>query len=165
MVALALGSISLRAEEAETKPSPVPPILGSLSGRVEIELRNDLKQALPDLKMALCPESIGPEIKRVREERWRETAKLYAFNDGYNNLDLKTIGATAVEAAVATFQSDKQGNFSRTGIPAGKYLLYAQYKSKYAAAYWLVPVEIKAGEEASLVLTNGNMKEIYNRFQ
>jgi hypothetical protein len=159
---LLLGAGAVWAQPApETAEKPPT---GTLSGRVEIELRSDAKQALPNLAMALCPESIAPEMKHLREERWRETARLYAFNDGYNNLDLKALGQKAVSAAVAEFKSDDKGKFRREGIPPGKYVIYAQYKSKYAAAYWLVPVEVKGGEVSEVVLTNANMKEIYNRF-
>jgi hypothetical protein len=145
-------------------PKPEPDPVGTLDGRIEIELRNNMKQALPGLEIAVCPETIAPEIKNLRDARWRETARLNAYNDGYNNLDLKALGQKAVSMAVVELKSDAKGMFRREGVPPGKYVVYAQYKSKYAAAYWLVPIEIRTGEETELVLTNGNMKEIYNRF-
>lgn len=153
---------------AEIKPSPKPPTPApstetSISGTAIIELRSEVKQYLSGLELVLIPASVAPEIRKVREERWRERASRFRFNDGYNNLDLQAIGATAVKNEIARTTVSAEGNYRFKDIKPGSYRIYGQYKSKYAAGYWLVPVTVKKiGESVTVDIHNGNLAEIYN---
>jgi hypothetical protein len=168
---LSVGS----AAEKKSNPSPppqapvtptTPPAAAaepSISGKATIVLRSDVEQYLSGLELLLIPDAAAPEIRKVRENRWRERASRFRFNDGYNNLDLQAIGVTAIKHEIARTTVGPEGQYQFKDIKPGAYRIYGQYKSKYAAGYWLVPVTIKkAGEAVKLDIQNSNLAEIYN---
>jgi hypothetical protein len=166
LVALFFLSLnSLQAEEisAEDKPTPPPP--GAvITGQAIIELRVGVKQYLKGMGLALIPESSVAELKDIRNKRWLESASRLKFNAGYYYLDLKSIGYFASQQAVLRAKTDAEGKYSLEGITKGNYRIYAQYKSRYAAGYWLIPVKITSeSENITVNINNENLEEIYNR--
>lgn len=172
-LALLFGFIvTTSATAAEKKPAPPAPpaapqtpaaVETTVSGTATIELRSDVKQYLSGLELILIPETAAPELRKVREDRWRERASRFRFNDGYNNLDLQAIGVAAVKQEIARTTVKADGTYKFSDVKPGSYRIYGQYKSKYAAGYWLIPVVIKkAGENPVIDIHNGNLAEIYN---
>lgn len=166
----------------EVIPPPPLPKTKAIYGRATITLKGlDLQyknrtEGLEGLEIALCNSDAGEKVKEVRDKTWMENAKNFDFSEaaGYRNLELDAIGLTAVKNAVKLPSSEKPvtAKAGRGGyfiipaedLPAGKYYLYAQYVSRYAKAYWLVPVEVS--DEALHIeanLNNDSAKEIYNK--
>ncbi len=134
-----------------------------VSGHATIELRIDRTQDLAGMQLVLVPPETANVIKTVRDERWLELASRFSFDDGYHNLDIQTIGYTAVQAAVARTRADAEGRFRFVGVQPGSYLIYGQYRSRYAVAYWLVPVEIgSVDDRIEIDINNNNFKEVHN---
>jgi hypothetical protein len=150
------------APAAMTDPS-LPATGGTIQGKAVIEMRNDTIQDLDGLELVLVPDAASREITKVREERWRLLASRFNFNDGYNNLDLQAIGATAVRLAVAQTKADASGVYAFRNVPPGSYRIYAQYRSMYAAGYWLIPVTVKEiGETITVDINNEKFAEVFN---
>lgn len=136
-----------------------------IKGTATMQLKNQNKSILNRMELVLCPADIAPRVKQTRDERWRINASRAKFNDGYNNLDLNAIGMLAVRSGGLRTKSDDKGDFQFDKVPAGSYVIYGQYHSNYAVAYWLVPVKVtKDGEEITMDLNESNVKEAYNRF-
>lgn len=140
---------------------------GSLvSGVGTIELRLGTKQYLSQMGIAVVPASAESEIVKVRDDQWRLRASRADYNDGFHNLNLDAIGSTAVKNAVQTVKTNANGKYEIRGLTKGKYLLYAQYHSRYALGYWLLPVTINSDKDTLTVdLNNNNMREAYNLFK
>lgn len=148
------------APSLETSPTT------TVKGHASIVLRTNQKQNLKGMGLLLCPPDTAQKIKTVRNKRWIERSSPRNFNDGFRLLDLNAIGYTAVQNASYRTKSDKKGNFSFTHVKPGDYLLYGQYKGRYAVAYWLIPVTVKADQkEVSVMINNDNIKEVYNLYQ
>jgi len=149
---------------AQDPPEPDTLPGATISGEAIIELKVGVKQYLKGMEMALISDSKAAQLKEIRDNRWLEQASRVKFDAGYYYLDLNAIGYFAVENAVARAKTDASGQFRFTGIQPGKYRIYAQYKSRYAAGYWLIPVEIKTIEDSiQQDINNSNLEEIYNR--
>lgn len=157
-------STAVAPPPAPAEPGPEAKATGGLiRGQAKIEMRNDTVRELGGLELVLLPEEAAARITQVRNERWRMRASRFNFDDGYNNLDIQAIGATAVSLAVAEAKADESGVFAFPNVPPGRYRLYAQYRSMYAVGYWLLPVEItKIGEVVTLDLNNENFAEVFN---
>lgn len=167
-----LAPLALRAD---------PPAPTQLKGTATIQLKNaSSPQNLAGLDLVLAPLSVIPEIRRLRMETWRTSGLAVQrtpdgeeqavgikvdFADGYKNLDLKSLGQAAANAATARTRSDSNGVFLFTNATPGKQTLYGQYKSRYAVAYWLLEVDLRAGQTNSLILCQSNAAEVFNRFE
>lgn len=169
--ALLLFSICLTwAEPKET----------TLSGQATIQLKNsDTTQNLGGMDLILAPPSLIPEIRRLRMETWRTDGLAIQrkpdgeeqpvgikidFADGYKNLDLKALSQAAANAAIARTRSATNGTFIFPSAPSGPHALYAQYKSRYAVAYWLLEINLLSGKTNQLNLSETNAAEVFNRF-
>jgi hypothetical protein len=141
-----------------------PAVSGSLvKGTCTIELKIGTHQYLAKMGIAVVPASAEEEITQARNDAWRMRASRANFNDGFNNLDLDAIGGTAVRLAVTTIKTDNEGKYQLRGLAPGNYLLYSQYHSRYAVAYWLIPLTVKSDkDEITIDINNSNMKEVYN---
>jgi hypothetical protein len=146
---------------SETKPEP-----GSrIKGQASMQLKNQNKSILNKMELVLCSAELAARFKETRDDGWRKNASRLKFNDGYNNLDLNAIGSLAAREGLFRAQTDETGSFQINQVPVGSYLVYGQYRSNYAVAYWLVPVKVsKEGEEITIDLNETNVKEAYNRF-
>ena len=161
-----------------TWAEPAPAIL---SGTATIQLKNsDSPQNLGGMDIVLAPPSLIPEIRRLRMETWRTEGLAIQrkpdgeeqpvgikidFSDGYKNLDLKALSQAAANAATARTRASTNGTFILSSLPPGPHALYAQYKSRYAVAYWLLEVNLIAGKTNQLNLSQTNAAEIFNRFE
>lgn len=154
--------------ELASKPVTIEKPVAStplIKGSATMKLKNQHQSILNQMELVLVPSKKAAEFKAMRDERWRISASRANFNDGYNNLDLNALGLLAVRHSVLRAKTDDKGLFQFESVPVGSYLIYGQYKSKYAAAYWLVPVEIKkVGDVITLNLNESNIKEAHNRF-
>lgn len=156
-----LLTIPLASQEV---PQPEIPPGATITGQAIIELKVGVKQYLKGMEMVLIPNSKAAQLKEIRDNRWLEQASRVKFDAGYYYLDLNAIGYFAVKNAVAHAKTDPNGAFKFSGLQPGKYRIYAQYKSRYAAGYWLIPVEIKSLEDSvQQDINNSNLEEIYNR--
>lgn len=154
----------IHAEDPVTEEMPARPAGATITGQGTIELRIDVTQYLKEMGLVLIPESAAAELKDIRNKRWLDSASRLKFNAGYYYLDLKSIGYFAVQNAVQRTKTDTEGRFTFNGIQPGKYRIYGQYKSRYAAGYWLIPVEVKTLEDKLTInIDNENLEEIYNR--
>ncbi|NBS88194.1 MAG: carboxypeptidase regulatory-like domain-containing protein, partial [Verrucomicrobia bacterium] len=156
------------------------PATTSLSGTATIQLKNsDSPQNLSGMDLAIAPPSLIPEIRRLRMETWRTDGLAIQrkpdgeeqpvgikidFSDGYKNLDLKALSQAAANTATARTRTETNGTFTFTNLPPGPHALYAQYKSRYAVAYWLLEVNLVPGKTNQLDLSQANAAEIFNRF-
>lgn len=154
-------SFTLSAEDTSTPESSEG---ATISGQAVIELRVGIKQYLKGMEIALIPESAAARLKEIRDQRWLEEASRLKFNAGYYYLDLDALGYFAVKNAVSKTKSDAEGKFLLSGLTPGDYRIYAQYKSRYAAGYWLIPVKISTPTDSvKQDINNDNLEEIYNR--
>ena len=156
------------------------PVPTSLSGTATIQLKNsDSPQNLSGMDLAIAPPSLIPEIRRLRMETWRTDGLSIQrkpdgeeqpvgikidFSDGYKNLDLKALSQAAANLATSRTRTETNGTFTFTNLPPGRHALYAQYKSRYAVAYWLLEVNLVPGKTNQLDLSQTNAAEIFNRF-
>jgi hypothetical protein len=174
---LILAAVSLSClnpvHAADKQPAPAasgtaaPAPSGSLvSGVGTIELRLGTKQYLSKMGIAVVPAAAEAEIIQVRDDQWRLRASRADYNDGFHNLNLEAIGGTAVKNAIQTVKTDANGKYAIHGLPKGKYVLYAQYHSRYAIGYWLLPITINSDQDTQTVnFSNDNMREAYNLFK
>ena len=170
--ALLLFPVALPAGEADG---------GAVTGRATIQLKNaSYRTDLGGMDLVLAPANLVPEIRRLRMETWRTDGLSVTrspageenpvgvridFSDGYKNLDLKALGQAAANAATARTKSATNGDFSFSNVPAGRHTLYAQYKSRYAVAYWLLEVEVPKKGALRIDLSETNAAEVFNRFE
>ena len=157
------------------------PAATTLAGHATIQLKNsDSPQNLGGMDLVLAPPSLIPEIRRLRMETWRTDGLAVQrradgeeqpvgikidFADGYKNLDLKALSQAAANAANARTRSSTNGTFTFPIAPSGPHALYAQYKSRYAVAYWLLEVNLLPGQTNQINLSETNAAEIFNRFE
>jgi len=161
---LTFQTLQIQAETSPVGDAESVPARATISGQGMIELRIDVTQYLKGMGLALVPEAAIAELKKIRNTRWLENASRLKFNAGYYYLDLKSIGYFASTNAVQITKSNDKGRYTFKGIAPGKYRIYGQYKSRYAAGYWLIPVEIKSvTDQITVDINNDNLEEIYNR--
>jgi hypothetical protein len=160
--ALMAVMVSCRSSVDIPQPPVLPDLAQGVEGKATIVLKQGYVNPLDGLEVLICkPEGERP-ILETREARWLEQATPRNFGDGYEHLDLVAIGLKAQEFEVARGRTDDFGRY-QIELEPGDYLLYAQYRSRYAAGYWLIPLTVKADEAVTLDLSNANMKEVFNR--
>ena len=166
---LCLPLLTLGAE-----PSPT-----LLTGKATIQLKNSsTTQNLGGMDLILAPLALIPEVRRLRMETWRTEGLAIQrapsgeeqpvgiridFADGYKNLDLKAMSQAAANAATTRIRTATNGIFTFSNAPTGKQALYAQYKSRYAVAYWLIEVDLLPGRTTEINLSESNAAEVFNR--
>ena len=157
------------------------PAQETLAGKATIQLRNaSYRTDLGGMDLILAPTNLIPEIRRLRMETWRTDGIAVTrsadgeenpvgvridFADGYKNLDLKALGQAAANAATARTKTSTNGEFFFSNVPPGKQALYAQYKSRFAVAYWLLEVDISKAQTNRINLSETNAAEVFNRFE
>ncbi len=153
----------IHAKDPETK-TEIEKEGASIVGQAIIELNVGVKQYLKGMELVLLPESVAGEIKEIRNTRWLESASRLNFNAGYEYLDLAAMGTHAVTHALDRARTDAEGKYFFHHVEPGHYRIYAQYKSRYAAGYWLIPIHVVSPTDTIKVdINNGNLEEIYNR--
>lgn len=146
-------------------PWTLPPPEDAIQGRVSVQLiiRDD-EEPQRKLEIALLRPKAADAIREVRDQRWVALADPRNFNDGFRWLDLQAIGkvATLPEFNLQITRTDNRGFFRFSDVPPGNYLLYAQYSTRYAKGYWLIPVEKHSREGLTVDLNNSNFTEVFN---
>jgi hypothetical protein len=120
---------------------------------------------LRGLEIALCKASVKPEIRRVRDNKWRESTSKNKTPIGYWHLNIEAMNSK-VSSQRDCFQIVRtgiEGKYTIPDVPFGSYFLYAPYETSVAKAYWMVPVEIESTKPLQIDLDNSNMMELYNR--
>ena len=165
-------------------PTPLPAQEtggGTVVGRATIQLKNSsYRSDLGGMDLVLGPTNLIPEIRRLRMETWRTDGLSVTrnpdgeenpvgvridFADGYKNLDLKALGQAAANAATLRAKTSTNGEFVFSNVPPGKHALYAQYKSRYAVAYWLLEADVVKHQTNRIDLAETNAAEVFNRFE
>ncbi|MFQ3671235.1 MAG: carboxypeptidase-like regulatory domain-containing protein [Verrucomicrobiia bacterium] len=144
------------------EPPPLPPLQQGLQGTARITLKQGYVNPLDGMEILICTPDAERPIIETRNAAWLERATPRNFGDGYEHLDLVAIGLRAQDFEVTRARTDDFGRY-QIELPPGSYLLYAQYRSRYAAGYWLIPFTIQADHVTPLDLDNANMKEVFNR--
>jgi len=173
-----LGAVLLLLTGSLPAQEPAP---GTVTGRATIQLKNaSYRSDLGGMDLVLAPTNLIPEIRRLRMETWRTDGLAVTrspdgeenpvgvridFSDGYKNLDLKSLGQAAANAARHRTRTATNGEFVFTNLPPGTYALYGQYKSRYAVAYWLLEVPVAKNQTHRVDLTETNAAEVFNRFE
>ena len=137
----------------------------TISGGAWVTKEAGNSDILRGLEIALCQASVKPEIKRVRDNKWRERLYKNKTPIGYWHLNIEAMNAK-VSAHTGCFQVVKtgiEGKYTIPDVPFGSYFLYAPYETSVAKAYWMIPVEIKSTKPIQVDLDNSNMMELYNR--
>ncbi len=164
-VAICLIAVSLSScvpvVEVPVAP-PLPELARGVEGTARITLRQGYVNPLDGMEVLVCTPAAERPIIEARNAAWLERAPPHNFGDGYENLDLVAIGLRAQDFEVTRGRTDDFGRY-QIELEPGSYLLYAQYRSRYAAGYWLVPFEVSENGVTKLDLDNSNMKEIFNR--
>lgn len=148
-------------------PPPKPGDVLFIKGKASIQLKiKKDSDPLGGLELVLCKPEAAQAVQEARDAGWLKRANPKKFGEGYFNLDLRGTGLAALKFQVARTTANPQGEFSFYDLKEeGDYLMYGQYKSDWAAGYWLVPVTVKKGTVLEIDLNETNMKEIYNRLR
>lgn len=152
---------SPKAQEPQASKPPV--IHQGIQGKASITLKQGQTNPLDGLEILLCKPEAEKAVIETRDAKWLENATPRSFGNGYDNLDLPAIGRAALPFEVQRTKTDGFGRFTLADTPPGSYVIYAQYKSRYAAGYWLIPIKVEADQVTPLEISNDDMKEIYNR--
>ena len=120
---------------------------------------------LRGLEIALCKASVKPEIRRVRDNKWRESTSKNKTPIGYWHLNIEAMNSkvSSQRDCFQVVRTGIEGKYTIPDVPFGSYFIYAPYETSVAKAYWMVPVEIKTTKPIQVDLDNSNMMELYNR--
>lgn len=120
---------------------------------------------LRGLEIALCKASVKPEIRRVRDNKWRESTSKNKTPIGYWHLNIEAMNSkvSSQKDCFQVVRTGIEGKYTIPDVPFGSYFIYAPYETSVAKAYWMVPVEIKSTKPIQVDLDNSNMMELYNR--
>lgn len=144
------------------EPPPLPELKQGIEGTARITLKQGYVNPLDGMEILICTPDAERPIIEARNAAWLERASPQNFADGYENLNLVAIGLRAQDFEVTRGRTDNFGRY-QIELEPGSYLLYGQYRSRYAAGYWLIPFEVKPGQATQLDISNENMKEVFNR--
>lgn len=137
----------------------------TISGGAWVTKEAGNSDILRGLEIALCKANVRPEIKRIRDNKWRESMIKNKTPIGYWHLNIEAMNSK-VSSQKNCFQVVKtgiEGKYIIPDVPFGSYFLYAPYETSVAKAYWMVPVQIKSTKPIQIDLDNSNMMELYNR--
>lgn len=120
---------------------------------------------LRGLEIALCKATVKPEIKRVRDNKWRESVLKNKTPIGYWHLNIAAMNSkvSAQKDCFQVVRTGIEGKYKIPDVPFGAYFIYAPYETSLAKAYWMVPVQIESTKPIQVDLDNSNMMELYNR--
>ncbi|GAB4247230.1 MAG: hypothetical protein OHK005_13330 [Candidatus Methylacidiphilales bacterium] len=162
LLLIALALTGCQPTVTVQEPPPLPELARGVEGTARITLKQGYVNPLDGMEILICTPDAERAIIETRNAAWLERAVPHKFGDGYENLDLVAIGLRAQDFEVVRGRTDDFGRY-QIELPPGSYLLYGQYRSRYAAGYWLVPFEVAEHGPTKLDLDNSNMKEIFNR--
>lgn len=81
---------------------------------------------------------------------------IFAVSCGYTLKHINKCHYFFTGSATSSTKTDPDGTFTINPIPAGKYYLYAKYKTESDDGYWLIPIEIKPGPAVEITLGKEN---------
>ncbi len=115
-----------------------------------------------DLTVYLCPESVGPEIEKIRARSRKTIARadgdFMALASDMNYLEGKASGDGEAAKKCST---GKEGSCRLINVANGSYLLFVGFVDKKAAGYWLLPVAVESADERRIDLNKENLKEYF----
>jgi len=159
---------AIPADTPQAKESPKS--TATISGGAWVTLGGGQSDILRGLEIALCRESLGPELIRVRAEANEENKKKHPdwpefYKDGPAVLLTFIINGLEVVSkhTILTAKTSIEGKYRIPDVPEGSYFLFAVYNTIFSVAYWLIPVSVKSAEPITIDLENSNMKECYNK--
>ena len=137
----------------------------TISGGAWVTKEAGNSDILRGLEIALCQASVKPEIKRVRDNKWRESIYKNKTPIGYWHLNIEAMNSkvSSQKDCFQVVRTGIEGKYTIPDVPFGSYFLYAPYETSVAKAYWMIPVEIKSTKPIQVDLDNSNMMELYNR--
>jgi len=116
-----------------------------------------------------CAGRLADRIASIRADEGKITSsedlqsayKRFAFaNDYWGTTYFYACAATAVRQEV---HADSEGKFTFTGVPPGRYYVYALMNNSTSFIEWLVPINVAGGKEVRCDLYNENAATIYNK--
>ena len=137
----------------------------TISGGAWVTKEAGTSDILRGLEIALCKANVKPEIRRVRDNKWRESISKYKTPIGYWHLNIEAMNAK-VASHKDCFQVVKtgiEGKYTIPDVPFGTYFIYAPYETSFAKAYWMIPIQVQSNKTIQIDLDNSNMMELYNR--
>ncbi|HAX78503.1 MAG TPA: hypothetical protein DCY88_22400 [Cyanobacteria bacterium UBA11372] len=137
----------------------------TISGGAWVTKEAGNSDILRGLEIALCKASVKPEIKRVRDNKWRESIYKNKTPIGYWHLNIEAMNSkvSSQKDCFQVVRTGIEGKYTIPDVPFGSYFIYAPYETSVAKAYWMIPVEIKSTKPIQVDLDNSNMMELYNR--
>ena len=137
----------------------------TISGGAWVTKEAGNSDILRGLEIALCQASVKPEIKRVRDNKWRESIYKNKTPIGYWHLNIEAMNSkvSSQKDCFQVVRTGIEGKYTIPDVPFGSYFLYAPYETSVAKAYWMIPIEIKSTKPIQVDLDNSNMMELYNR--
>ena len=125
----------------------------AIAGSAYVTRGNGDSIILRDLEISICK----PSVVTV----WEAT-----YKGSKTRVQLLT-GVVAFEQelpkyVVATTRTDIDGKFKVTAIPAGVYVVFADFETSNATACWLIPIVLDPGKPVELTLSNSTAAAITN---
>lgn len=132
-------------------------VCGSIQGYAYVA-KGSGSEVLRDIEVALLKPGCIKKENSILED-W-QTAKTWA-QDGISSFELLAdrINNYAAPAVLQTVRTDVNGKFAFDNVPAGEYVLFAQYCNKASYVAWFEPITL-TGKLAEGKLTNSNSQKI-----
>lgn len=141
-------------------------------GNMETELKALREERIPRIRIqeqaalkaaAEVRKAQGIDKEREEERRaiWkREEEALTKVRSEYS----RDVDGLLTRYAVSRTRTDQEGRFEFRGLAAGRYLLHARFEVlRIGVSYaWLLPVELKAGEEKAVQLNKPAAVALYD---
>lgn len=137
----------------------------TISGGAWVTKEAGTSDILRGLEIALCKASVKPALRRVRDNKWRESIAKNKTPIGYWHLNIDAMNSkiASTRDCFEVVRTGIEGKYTIPDVPFGSYFIYAPYETSVAKAYWIVPVEVESTKPIQIDLDNSNMMELYNR--
>ncbi|MBP6595707.1 MAG: hypothetical protein KA255_21955 [Candidatus Obscuribacter sp.] len=147
---------------------------GSISGGAFLTWENGSSEILRGHRIFLCRTELLEALKNdhsfQRILMWKKGDYAVDGYEGFTFKDAKSsIDQIVQNASVQSTETDIEGKFKFSDIPAGKYLLFSDFIHKSAFdsfshpsqwAFWIVPIDVNGGESKSVDVANSNMATV-----
>ena len=161
-------------EQRPTRTQAQPPVQASIKGRVFlITAGGDLKPArLPNVYLLAADESLNQDSAKILQaalqhclqlEQIQRALRDFDFSQSLVNgargefakyqSDLSALEMLFRVHSVLTGQTDEDGQFTFEKVPSGSYAIAAFGQAGVNLAYWGEPLQVKAGEQSEIKLS------------